>query len=325
MATDRDAHDGPTEGRGREAGTPREIPPSGWRDILLRVKGELSRDHVSVVAAGVAFYAFVAIFPAIAALISLYGLVADPRQAGDQIMSLAGTLPGEVRSILTEEMGRIAGQPGGTLSLGLLVGLMLALWSAHQGMGSLFEALDIAYGEEEKRGFFKFNALTLLFTLGAILLVLVALGLVVGLPIALGFVGLSSIAETLVSVLRWPLLASFVLLGLSLIYRYGPSRATPRWRWVTWGSVVAAALWIGGSALFSFYVSRFASYNKTYGSMAAVVILLLWFYLSAYSVLLGAEINAEMEHQTKQDTTTGQPKPLGGRGARVADTVGQTP
>jgi membrane protein len=311
--------------RGREAEAPGDIPARGWRDVAVRVKRELARDHVSIIAAGVAFYGFLAIFPAVAAIISIYGLVADPAGIQRQLLQLTGILPHDVREMLGRELTQIAGSSGKALSLGLVTGIALALWSAHQGVTALFQALDIAYGEEEKRGFFKFNGLALLFTLGAILFVVVAMALVIALPPALGFIGLSSFAEKAIELLRWPVLAAAVLLGVGLLYRHGPSRTPARWRWINLGSVVATALWLLASLGFSWYVAHFGSYNKTYGSVAAIVILLVWFYMSAYVVLLGAEINAEAEHQTRKDSTVGEPAPLGDRGAQMADTVGETP
>jgi membrane protein len=209
--------------------------------------------------------------------------------------------------------------------MGVAVGLLLALWSAAKGMGALLTSLDIVYDESETRGFVKFNATALLMTLGAILFVLISLSLIAALPALLGHLGLPESIQSLLAWLRWPLLAVAVVLGLAVLYRYGPDRQNPKWSWVSWGAVIATVLWLAASALFSFYASNFGNYNETYGSMGAVIILMMWFFISAYVVLLGAEINAEMEHQTEQDTTTGAPRKRGEREAHVADTVGREP
>jgi membrane protein len=189
-------------------------------------------------------------------------------------------------------------------------------------MRTLMTALNVVYGEQEKRGAIRFYGISLLLTLGAVLGGLIAIATVVAIPIALRFLGLDERLENIVSYARWPLLAVVMLVGLAIVYRYGPDRAKPMWRWVTWGAIAATVLWIGGSALFSLYVTKFGDYNKTYGSMGAVVILMTWFLLTAYIFLIGAEINAEMERQTRKDTTEGAERPLGSRGAHAADTVG---
>ena len=321
-AADRDQRG---DGRGRRAERPRDIPTPGWRDIALRTKDEISDDHVSITAAGVAFYALLAIFPAIAALISIWGLVADPAQIEQQIGSVAGMLPQEAASILRDQVHKVASNAGGALSFGLIFGLLLTLYSAAAGMKALIEGLNVAYDEQEKRGFIRYNLVALGLTLGAIVALIVALGLIAVLPALLGSLGLGSTAATLIAWLRWPLLFVFAMVALAVLYRYAPSRDEPRWRWVSWGSVIATLLWVLGSIAFSLYVRNFASYDATYGSLGAVVILLMWLWLSAFIVLLGAELNSEMEHQTAEDTTAGPPRPLGERGARMADTVGRTP
>ena len=321
-AADRDQRG---DGRGRRAERPQDIPTPGWRDIALRTKNEISDDHVSITAAGVAFYALLAIFPAIAALISIWGLIADPAQIEQQIGSVAGMLPQEAASILRDQAHKVASNAGGALTFGLIFGLLLTLYSAAAGMKALIEGLNVAYDEQEKRGFIRYNLVALGLTLGAIVALIVALGLIAVLPALLGSLGLGSTAATLIAWLRWPLLFVFAMVALAVLYRYAPSRDEPRWRWVSWGSVIATLLWVLGSIAFSLYVRNFASYDATYGSLGAVVILLMWLWLSAFIVLLGAELNSEMEHQTAEDTTAGPPRPLGERGARMADTVGRTP
>ena len=306
---------------GRDAVQPRDIPAKGWRQIALRVKQELSKDNVSIVAAGIAFYGLLAIFPAIAALVSIYGLVANPADIENHLSALSSVMPAQAWDILNQQLGKVASGATGRLTFGFLLSLGLALWSATAGVKTLMTALNITYDEEETRGFIKFNALALLMTLGAILFTIVAIGLVIVLPALFAAIGLGSTVESILSILRWPLLALAVIAILAVVYRYAPDRDQPKWRWVTWGSAVATVLWILASVLFSFYVSNFGSYNETYGSLGAVVILLMWFYISAYVVLLGAELNAEMERQTAADSTKGPEKPMGKRGAYAADTL----
>lgn len=311
--------------RGREARTPAEVPPPGWRDVLLRVKERMSRDRLSIIAAGVAFYALMAIFPALVALVALYGLAFDPQQVTDQVAALGSMLPKEAADVLLGELRDLTQTDRTALGAGAIVGVVLAFWGASSGIRTLMQALNVAYNEDEKRGFFRFYGTALVLTLGALLGFACVIGTIVALPLAAGFLGLGPIAGTLVSLARWPIVAVAVMAGLAILYRYGPSREKPRWSWVSHGAAFATALWLAASVLFSLYVGHFGSYNKTYGSAGAVVILLTWFLLSAYVVLIGAEINAESERQTRRDTTTGAEKPLGQRGAYAADTVGRTP
>ncbi|MET0742137.1 MAG: YihY/virulence factor BrkB family protein [Microvirga sp.] len=310
--------------RGRHAESPTEIPVLGWKDILWRVYAEFNQDHVTSVAAGVTFFALLAIFPAIGALVSIYGLFTDPATIRDHLNTLSGVLPGGAMEIIGEQVGRIASAGGGTLGFAFLFGLAVSLWSANAGMKAVFEALNIVYEEEEKRSFIRLNATSLAFTLGAILFLLFALGAVVVLPIVFDFIGLGRATEWIIAIARWPVLLVGVVLALALIYRYGPSRDNPQWRWTTPGSILAAVLWIVASMLFSWYVSSFGSYNETYGSLGAAIGFMTWIWISTIIVLVGAEINAEMEHQTVKDTTEGSKQPLGQRGARMADTVGES-
>jgi membrane protein len=310
--------------RGRQAERPSQIPKAGWRDILLRTKREISDDHVSLIAAAVAFYGLLALFPAIAALISLWGLLFDPQQIEQQIEALSTFLPPEAAAIVQAQARQVAVDAGG-LSLGAAGGILLTLYGASKGMKALMEGLNVIYDEQEERGFIKLNLIALGLTLLVIVAMIVALGAILIVPLLLDFVGLGPVAETLVGLLRWPLLFVVALLVLAVVYRYGPSRAEARWRWVSWGAALATIIWMLGSIAFSLYVQNFGSYNETYGSIGAVVILLMWFWLSAFIVLLGAELNSEMEHQTERDSTTGPPQPRGRRGAYVADHVGEVP
>ncbi|MDR7037735.1 MULTISPECIES: YihY/virulence factor BrkB family protein [Methylobacterium] len=307
--------------RGRDATTPSEIPASGWKDIGLRVFHDISENRLVSVAAGVTFYVLLAIFPAVAALVSCYGLVADVSTINQHLASLQGVMPQGALDIVGEQVKRIAEKGDTTLGLTFFTGLLLSIWSANGGMKAVFDALNIVYEEREKRNFLWLNLRSLTFTAGALLFIVFALVGIVVLPVVFNTIGLSSDAWYL-ALLRWPVLLFGVLLGLALLYRYGPSRDAPRWRWVTWGSAIAAVLWLVASVGFSYYVSNFGKYNETYGSLGAAIGFMTWIWISTIIVLVGAEINAEMEHQTAKDTTVGRPQPLGTRQARMADTVG---
>ncbi|MFL5152319.1 MAG: YihY/virulence factor BrkB family protein [Microvirga sp.] len=308
--------------RGRTAETPSQIPAKGWKDILWRVYAQIGEDRVLSVAAGVTFYALLALFPGITAFVSLYGLFADAGTVSDHLAKLSGILPSGALDIIGEQVRRIASKPAGSLGFAFFSGLAIALWSSNAGMKALFDALNIVYDEDEKRGFIKLNAISLLFTLGALVFLLLALAAVVAIPVVLKLFWFGKTLEWLLSILRWPILLIGVLFGLACLYRYGPSRDKAQWRWVTWGSAIAAALWLGGSMLFSWYVANFGNYDATYGSLGAAIGFMTWIWLSTIVILLGGEINAELEHQTAEDTTEGARQPLGTRGAKMADTVG---
>jgi membrane protein len=310
--------------RGREAERPKDIPARGWKDILWRVKDQIKEDRLSIIAAGVAFYGLLAIFPGLIALVAIYGLAFDPQQVEQQVSAMRGFLPPQAAEVVLGQLSDLTSTGRAALSVGAVGGILLALWSASAGMRTLMEALNVAYDEEEKRGTIRFYGTALLLTLGAIVGIIIAIALVVALPIVLNFLGLGQGLAWLVSAAGGVVLVLTMLLGLAIVYRFGPSREQPRWRWVSWGAVIATVLWVIGSVLFSFYVTRFGNYNETYGSVGAIVILLMWFLLSAYAVLIGAEVNAEMERQTRKDTTVSGGKPMGRRGAHAADTVGES-
>lgn len=322
MASQEDHRRAAEPGRGRDADTPMDIPARGLKDVAIRLWTQLDDDHVSLVAAGVAFYSLLALFPLLTALVSIYGLVADRGEIEQHLGKLYGLLPGDVIEIMRQQL--VALNTTEAPKLGLLFGasLLFSLWSANKGMTSIFEAMNIAYGERERRNFFVFNLTTLLFTFGFILFLIVSLSAIIVLPPILRYVGLDEGAHWLLSLSRWPILFVIVVTMNALVYRYGPSREKARWAWLSWGSVASALAWMLTSALFSFYASNFARFNETYGSMGAVVAVMTWIWLSAMIVIAGAELNAELEHQTARDTTTGTDAPLGARGARMADTVG---
>ncbi len=304
---------------GEQAERPTEIPPRGWLMVLRRVWDEVDRDNMLLVAAGCAFYAMLALFPAITALVSIFGLVADPNQVEQQLGSLQSVLPQEAAGLIVAQASSVAGGAGGVLGWGATLAILLALYTASSGVKTLFTALNIAYEEREERGFLRLNLTALAFTLAAILAIALCLSVIVVLPAVLAYLPLGPIGGVAIKAASWAVLLVLLLLGLGVVYRFGPNRAQARWRWVTPGSLLAALLWGAGSLGFSWYVSNFASYNETYGVLGGAIILLMWLYLSALVILLGAELNSELELQTRRDTTTGDPRPMGRRRAYVAD------
>jgi len=310
-------------GRGRRAETPWQIPWAGWKDIFWRTYAEISDDRLVAVAAGVVFYGLLAIFPGITALVSMYGLFADASTISEHLSLLGGLLPQGALDIVQEQIARITSKGDATLGLGFVLGLALALWSANTGMKALIDALNVIYDEKEERGIIRLNLTSLTLTLGAILSLLLAIGAVIILPLLLNYVGSSGLSEML-GLLRWPALLVLVIVGLAVIYRLGPSRAKARWEWLTVGSLFAAVAWLVASALLSWYLANFADYNATYGSLGAAIGLMMWLWISSIVLLFGAELNSEIEHQTARDSTVGREKPLGARGATMADTVGSS-
>ena len=310
---------------GRDATRPYHIPLKGWWQVAQRVWSESNRDNLSVVAAGCAFFALFAIFPALSALISLYGLTADPATVEQQFRMLSSVLPTQAFDIVIEQIHRISETSGRTLGWGLAVSLGLALWSANAVTQAMMAALNIAYEEPESRSLFRYYLNALTFTIIGILGGVVMLLAILYVPILFAFTGYSHAFELVVRVARWPFLALFVLSMLALLYRYGACRRSAKWHWVSVGSLFAMVVWLIASAAFSLYVSNFANYDRLYGSLGAVIILLFWLYISFYIVLIGAEINAELELQTAKDTTAGKARPMGERGAFVADHVAGGP
>lgn len=310
------------DGRGRHATHPLQIPWRGWKDILWRAYAEMQSDRLLSIAGGVAFFILLAIFPAITALVSAYGLYFDASTITNNLSLLADIVPANVLSLVHEQAQRIAANSGRTLSLGIVVGILVSLWSAMSGVKAMIDALNVIYEQQEGRNFFKLSLVALVFTLGGFATLLLAIAGVIVLPLVLAPIGLGSAAGTLTRFGRWPALLLVLLIGLAVLYRYGPYRRAARWQWVSVGSVFAAVTWIIASYLFSWYLASFANYNATYGSLGAVVGLMMWLWISTIVVLLGAELNAEIEHQTARDLTVGGEKPLGERGAVMADTVG---
>ena len=306
---------------GRHAETPAGIKWPGWQAVLRRTALEMLTDRVALVAAGCAFYGTLALFPAISMLISVYGLVFDRLTVLPQLAVLRDLLPPAAFQLIAERVQMLVAKPPGTLTTSLLTSTAVTLWSSAAGTKSIIAALNLAYEEREQRKFLAYQAIAFTITLCVILGTAIGLALLVALPAALDFFGFASHQRAMIRVVSMLLLIASVMLGLSLLYRYGPCREMPRWSWVTPGSALATLIWILASALFSYYVATFATYDATYGPLGTVVGVMMWFYVTAYAVLLGAELNAELELQTVRDSTDGPPRPLGRRGAYVADHV----
>lgn len=282
---------------------PGDISPRRWSAVAKRVIGEIKRDHVQLLAAGVAFKALLALFPTMMAAITIWGLVASEQEITEQLSGFTEALPDEAATLLEDQMSQVAAGGTGALSVALAISILLALWSASSGVAGLIEGCNAAYNEVDERGFVKKRGLALLFTLGAIVFLLLTLGLIVVLPGILGAVGLGSAASLAIRIAQWPVLALLVMGAFSVVYKYGPDRHTPRFRWVSPGAAIATLLWLIGSALFTIYVENFGTFGETYGTFAGVIILMLWLLLSSFVILLGAEINAELEQESTEDTT----------------------
>lgn len=316
-----DDSDETADRHGRQAHAPTEIPPAGWRDVLMRVVHGISEDRITTIAGGVTFFVLLAIFPGLAGLISLYGLFADSGTVAQHLDSLAGIMPEGGLQIIRDELQQLTSQPHQKLGFATAGSLALSLWSANGGIKAMFEGLNSVYHEREKRGFVRLNAVSLAFTLGLVAFAIASLLTITVIPKVLASFGLPGIGEV-VDYARWPVLFAVACLLIAVVYRFGPSRERPQWRWISPGSVFAAVVWIAASLLFSWYTANFGSYNKTYGSLGAAIGFMTWMWISIIVILVGAKVNAELEHQTAVDTTEGRPAPRGERGARMADTIG---
>ncbi|QLF68449.1 YihY/virulence factor BrkB family protein [Peteryoungia desertarenae] len=310
-------------GRGRHAERPEDIPAKGWKDVAFRVWDEINKDRVSLVAAGVSFYLMLALFPALAALVSIYGLIADPSSIGERITFLGEVFPAGAMELILEQLSSFASQKPASLSLGVIAGLLVTLWSAHNGVTALFDAMNIAYEETEKRSFIKLTLVSFLFMLaGLFIIILMILGMGI-LPLALALLGVDDSLEIISKVARWPLMLIFVCAAIASLYRYGPSRERAKLRWLTWGAALSTVAWLIMALGFSFYLENFADFNATYGTLGTFVGFMIWTWLSVLILIVGAELNAELEHQTARDSTVSPEKPMGQRGAHVADTLGK--
>ena len=309
--------------RGRTASTPDAIPARGWKDVLWRTKDEIAEDRVGLIAAGIAFYGLLALFPAITAIVALTGLLAEPQQITAQIEAMAGLIPQQVAQIITDQATEVLGSQKGGLGFAALFGFAIALYSASKGTASLMEGLNAAYDETETHGFIKKLAVRLGLTLFIVLGICVSLSVTLFVPAAVTVMSANPVLEIFGSLVAYVTLFALASAGLAVIYRYGPSRDNAEFKWVSPGALAACVLWVVASVGFAFYVGNFGNYNETFGALAGVVVLLMWFWISAFIVLLGAELNAEAEAQTKHDTTVGQDKPMGERDAVKADNLGE--
>jgi membrane protein len=311
---DRDAR------RGRDADSPTAIPASGWKDIAMRVYRQFGEDHVTLTAAGVAFFGFASLVPLLAAGIAIYGLVADPSDVTGLVDRIDGTVPQAVADMIRQQLESVAGASSGALGFATVIGIALGIWSASSGVGHMIEAVAIAYEEDRDggRSFWVRRAMALGFTVGLMAL-MAASAVVIVVGARLGSGGLAFLS----TVAAWVLVAALAAAGLAVLYRHGPDRRNAQWRWVTPGAAIAIVIWIVVSVGFRYYVANFGSYNETYGSLGTVIVVLLWLYLSAIAVIVGAEIDSEIEHQTAQDSTVDPERPMGRREARMADTLGE--
>ena len=311
-----------TGGRGRHADGPTSIPAKGWKDVAWRLYQEVSDDRVLLVAAGVTFYLLLALGPLLAALVSIYGLVLDPANISEQVGALAGVVPGGGVDILSSQLERLASTNNSTLGFAFLLSLGIALWSANAGMKSLFDAMNIAYDEREERGFVRYTLVTLAFTVSLIVAIIVLAGFNAAFTTFQSAIGLK-IPNNIVNVITALLALTVLIVFLAMLYRYGPSREDAEWKWITPGAIFAGIGGVVVSALFTFYVANFGTYNETYGSLGAIIGFLTWLWLMMVVIVMGGELNSELEHQTARDTTTGPARPMGERGAVMADNVGR--
>lgn len=299
--------------RGLRAERPGELSRRGWWEVAKRVRRGVKRDNVGLVSAGVAFYAFFSLSPALTAVVTVYGLLADPAQVDARVAAVADILPAAVVDIVRSQLQRVAAGSTTALGWGFALSLGIAIWSASKGVRNLMKALNIAYGEDERRGVLKKTGVVLILTVGGLVTAIVALFLVAAVPPLIGALSLGTAGRVLAEVARWLVLAALIVGGLAVIYRYGPSRDEPKWRWVSVGSGLAAVLWLSASVGFSLFVQFFDTYHATFGALGAVAVLLMWFFLSALAVMLGAEVNAEAERQARRAPSVGHPAPPGQR------------
>jgi membrane protein len=316
--------DGSGSQRGRGAEKPTEVPTQGWKDVLARTARQIREDNVVLMAAGVAFFALLALVPALVAFVSLYGIVADPADVDRHIGDMLAAAPGDVREMVQTQLDAAVERSSTAATLSAAVAIAVALWSASAGTKHLIGAINTAYNEPETRGFFKLRGLALLLTVGAVVFVVAAFSVIAVLPAVLSNTALGDASRITINILRWPGIALGLMAALAVVYRVAPDRDDPRWRWATPGALIAVVLWVAGSGLFSLYAANFGNYDETYGSLAGIVVTMLWLFLSAFVVILGAEVNAELERQTSHDTTVGDEEPIGEREAFSADTVGPT-
>lgn len=309
--------------RGRSANAPDEIPVKGLKDVVWRIFHSVIDERITLIAAGVAFFLILSLFPALGALVALYGFVADPSTIAEHIAFLSMVLPPGSFDIILGQLTSLIGQKNSTLSIAFASGLLVALWSANSGIKALFDAMNVAYHENEKRSLIRLNLQSLIFTVGGLAFTVILLSVIAALPAVLAYVSLDLWQETMARYARWPFVLVVTAGAISIIYRYGPSREKAKPRWISWGVIFSTTIWLAASIGFSFYLENFANYNVTYGTLGALIGFMVWSWISVLILVVGASLNAELEHQTTTDSTTGAPLPMGSRGAFVADTVGK--
>lgn len=309
-------------GRGRHATSPFQMPAKGWKDVLVRVKNKVSDDRISMVSAAMSYYALFALVPALSSIVLIYTWVSNPADISEHLSRVSQILPKDLTNVLETQLGSLASTASAKLGFSALMTLAFSLWSSSKGSQAIMDALNIIYAENESRHFIKKTLVAIGLSFLGALLAIVAMGVVVIFPAIAQFLNFGQEFESLIGLASWVALIFLFSLFLSAVYRYAPDRRVPKWKWVSAGSVIASVLWIAVSLGFSFYAANFGNFDKTYGSLGAIVVVMTWFYLTSFVILLGGEINAELEHQTIMDTTKGFAKPLGVRGAMMADTIG---
>ncbi|MDQ7734773.1 YihY/virulence factor BrkB family protein [Halomonas sp. SpR1] len=308
--------------RGRCAQVPGDIPQRGWQDIVWRVVRAARRNRLTMLAAGVAFYALLALFPTIAAVISLWGLLFDPYEAGQQLYEISRFMPPDAAELIDKQAQQVVESAKSGSFLGALAGLLIAMFIASKSVAVLVIGLNVVYGEAEERSLLHRAVVLVALTFGLIFMTLVSLAFIAIVPVAVNALAIDQPLNQILQWLRWPALLFIMSMLIALLYRYAPYRRSAQWRWLSYGTLLATVMWLLGSGGLSLYVRYFSTFSELYGSLGAVVALMLWFWLSAFVVLFGAEVNCEMERQTFNDTTIGEARPLGEREAFAADTIG---
>ncbi|RUR37891.1 YihY/virulence factor BrkB family protein [Vreelandella populi] len=316
------SHENSSNHRGRRAEKPDEITRRGWFDIVWRVLRAAKRDRLTMLAAGVAFYALLALFPTIAAVISLWGLLFDPVEAGRQLYEISRFMPPDAANLIDQQTQAVVESTESGNVMAVFAGLLVAMYIASKGVGVLVIGLNVVYGEKEQRNIFLRGVVLILLTFGLIGMTLISLGFIAIVPVLVDALTVEPPFDKVFKWLRWPALLIIMSFLIALLYRFAPYRRAAQWRWLSYGTLLATTLWLLGSGGLSLYVRYFSSFSELYGSLGAVVVLMMWFWLSAFVVLLGAEVNSEMERQTSRDTTVGEERPLGEREAFAADTLG---
>ncbi|MBV2358408.1 YihY/virulence factor BrkB family protein [Thalassococcus sp. CAU 1522] len=309
---------------GRNATHPQEIPARGWLDVARRVWARQSKVNLGLLAAGIAFYGLLSLFPGLTALVAITGLVFDSSLLIDHSQTIAAVLPESARELVLGQLREVLGGDAASLTLAALFTLAVSLFSASRAVGNLIAGLNVVYEENETRGIIALTGLNIVLTVSLVLAFLVSLLAIAALPVLAGWLG-ALVPGDLILMVRWPILLAIAATGIAVLYRFGPDRRAAKWRWLSPGATLACLLWVAGSLGFNVYVQTFGSYNETFGALGGVIVLLTWLWLSAFILLLGALVDAELEAQTARDSTIGPDRPMGQRGAVKADTVAHGP